>query len=88
MLCCRDVDGSPVKRPRVGPAETEQGAAAARGECQAGGREGQAPSNEMGQAECQVRVDHVGAAGAVRLAAADTWQHPCWDAVGHAADMM
>ena len=77
MHCCRDVDGSPAKRPRVGPA-AGHGAAGAAGGCQADGSEGQAPSVEMGQAEDQVWVDHVGAASAVRLATADTWQPPCW----------
>ena len=78
MHGCRDVDGSPAKRPRVGPAEAGLGGATAGGGGQAEDREDQAPSAEMGQAEHQVRFDHVVAAGAVRLATHDTWQHPCW----------
>ena len=78
MHSCRDVDGSPAKRPRVGPAGAGQGPATAGGGGQAEGRVAEAPSVEKGQADDQVRFNHVGAASAVRLAAAHIWQHPCW----------
>ena len=48
------------------------------GGCEAEGRVGQAPSVEIGQAEHQVRSDHVVAVSAVRWATAHTWRNPCW----------